>query len=176
MDMLGKCDPEEAEVVGVFDGDASRVPDEISHLFLVEPTGKIEVSEKYDRLIFEHATLNPAPRVAWKPLYRVGAYTVTYTDGECVEIPVNYAGGVTYWNGYYANPMPQQYYRHQGYTATWYADPVYEDRTAEGEPILLLGQVWDNPNPEKEIADISYTPADGDYAILVSAGVLGIKK
>ena len=176
MDMLGKCDPEEAEVVGVFDGDASRVPDELGFLYLVEPTGDIEVGGRYDRLIFEHTTLNPAPRVAWKALYRVGAYTVTYADGEKVEIPVEYAGGVTYWNNYYANPMPQQYYRHQGYTATWYADPVYEDRTAEGEPILLLGQVWDNPHPEKDISAISYTPDKEDYAILVSAGVLGIKK
>ncbi len=176
LDMLGKQDIEDAEVVGVFNGDGTRVPEEISHLYLTEPAGKIEVGDRYDRLVFEHTTLNPAPRVVWKPLYRVGSYWVTYEDGARVEIPVDYAGGILYWKTMYAAPMKQMYYRHQGYVGTWYADPVYEDRTTAGEPILLLGQVWDNPYPEKIITDISYTAADGDYAVLLSAGVLGIKK
>ena len=176
LDMLGRSDIEDAEVVGLFNGDTSRVPEEISHLYLSEPVGKIEVDECYDRLVFEHATLNPAPRIAWKPLYKVGSYTVEYADGTTVDVPVEYAGGVMYWKTAYATPMKQQYYRHQGYVGTWYSDPVYEDRTTSGEPILLLGQPWDNPNPEKVIKAISYTPAEGDYAILISAGVLGIKK
>ena len=72
-------------------------------------------------------------------------------------------------------PMPYNYYRHQGYVGTYFADPTYEYRTAEGEPILLLGQVWDNPNPEKVIDSISYKAKDGEYAVLLSAGVLGVK-
>ncbi len=176
LDMLGKYDLENAEVVGVFEGDTSRVPDEISHLYLSEPVGRMEVGKCFDRLVFEHTTLNAAPRIAWKPLYRVGSYTVTYEDESSVEVPVEYAGGVMYWKTMYATPMKQQYYRHQGYVGTWYADPIFEDRTSSGEPILLLGQVWDNPYPEKTIKEISYAPSEGDYAILVSAGVLGIKK
>ncbi len=175
-DLLACEDLESAEVVGVFDGDATRVPEEISHLYLAEPVGVMEVGECFDRLVFEHTTLNPAPRVAWKPLYRVGSYTVSYADGTSESIPVNYAGGVMYWKTAFAAPMKQQYYRHQGYVGTWYADPIFEDRTAAGEPILLLGQVWDNPHPEKVIAEISYTPAEGDYAVLLSAGVLGFRK
>ena len=61
------------------------------------------------------------------------------------------------------------------FRGTYFADPTYEYRTPEGEPILLLGQVWDNPKPEKVIASISYTPVKGDYAVLLSAGVLGVK-
>lgn len=175
-DMLVKCDIENAEVVGVFDGDCDRVPEELSHLYLTAPTGKLEVGERYDRLVFEHTTVNSAPRIAWKPLYRVGGYTVTYEDGTSEVIPVEYAGGIMHWKTMYATPMPQMYYRHQGYVGTWYADPVFEDRTTAGEPILLLGQVWDNPHPEKVIASISYTAEDGDYAVLLSAGVLGFKK
>lgn len=176
LDMLEKHDIESAEVVGVFNGDTSRIPDEISHLYLTEPVGVMKVGECFDRLVFEHTTLNPAPRIAWKSLYRVGTYTVRYEDGATVEVPVDYAGGILYWKTTYGTPMKQQYYRHLGYVGTWYADPIYEDRTTAGEPILLLGQVWDNPHPEKTIAEISYTAADGDYAVLLSAGVLGIKK
>ena len=39
----------------------------------------------------------------------------------------------------------------------------------------MLGQVWDNPRPDVEIASISYTADKKDYAVLLSAGVLGVK-
>jgi hypothetical protein len=70
--------------------------------------------------------------------------------------------------------MPDNYYRHQGYVGTWFADPTYEYRTAEGKPVLLLGQVWDNPHPEKTISHITYTPDSKDFAVLLSGGVLGV--
>ncbi len=174
-DLYLATDLEEADVVGMFPGDSTRVPEELSYLYVTEPTAKIEVGAKYDRLIFEHATLNPMPRVAWKPLATVGCYSVTYEDGERIDIPVRYAGDILVWNSHYGAPMCQPYYRHQGYMGTWLADPTYEYRTAEGEPILFLGQVWDNPRPEKTIADISYTRDKDDYAGLISAGVLGIR-
>jgi len=158
-----------------FPGESARVPHELSHLGLVEPTGKIKLGKKYDRLVFEHATLNSAPRICWKDLVPVGKYTVTYSDGEKIDVPVNYAGGILQANSSFGLPMPQQYYRHQGYIGTWYADPTYEYRTAEGEPILLLGQIWDNPHPEKKITYITYTPDEKDYAILLSGGVLGVR-
>ena len=174
-DLYLAADPEEAELVGLFPGDESRIPEEISYLRLTEPTGELTVGARYDRLIFEHATLHPAPRIAWKPLCTVGRYTVTYEDGESVDIPVKYAGGILCWRSLYGAPMEQKYYRHQGYVGTWLADPTYEARTAEGEPILLLGQPWDNPRPEKLIAHVTYTAEDGDYAALISSGVLGVK-
>lgn len=158
-----------------FPGDDTRVPEELSHLGLAEPKGKIKAGKRYDRLIFSHATLNPAPRICWQELVPVGKYTVTYKDGEAVDIPVNYAGGVLHVHSGFGLPMPQHYYRHQGYVGTWFADPTYEHRTAEGEPVLLLGQVWDNPRPEKKIAYITYTPDENDCAVLVSGGVMGIK-
>lgn len=164
-----------AVCVGYFPGSTGRVPDAIKALSLSEPEGYLSVDGKYDRLVFKHTTLNSAPRIAWKPLYKVGFYTVTYEDGERVDIPVEYAGGIMNWNTLYAKPMPQQYYRHQGYLGTWFSDPVYEGHTAEGEPILLLGQVWDNPHPEKKISKINYTATEGDFTVLLSAGILGIK-
>ena len=164
-----------ADLVGTFPGDDTRVPEELLHLGLCEPLGEMKVGAKYDRLIFEHTTLNPAPRICWQDLVPVGKYTVTYKDGEKVDIPVRYAGGILYHSSHFGMPLPEQYYRHQGYVGTWYADPTYEYRTVEGNPILLLGQVWDNPHPDKKIASITYTPDKNDYAVLVSGGVLGVK-
>ena len=169
-----KTDTDKAELVGNFKGKTDTVPEEIRYLELCEPAGEMKVNKKYERLIFEHATLNPAPRICWQPLVPVGKYTVTYCDGERVDIPVEYAGGVLYYSTYFGAPMPQQYYRHQGYVGTWFADPTYEGYTSEGKPVLLLGQVWDNPRPDVKIASISYTPDKNDTAVLLSAGVIGI--
>ena len=174
-DLYLATDMENADIIGTFKGDSTRVPEELSYLGLTEPKEKMEVGASYDRLIFEHTTLNPAPRICWQELVQVGRYTVVYEDGEKVDIPIDYAGGVLYHSSNFGQPLPQQYYRHQGYIGTWYADPTYEYRTAEGNPILLLGQVWDNPRPDKKIAEISYTQSENDTAILLSAGVLGMK-
>lgn len=170
------ADGEDArELIGTFPGTDERVPEELAYLGLCEPRGEMKVGAKLDRLIFEHATLNPSPRICWQNLTAVGAYTVTYEDGESESVPVLSSGGILYVNSSYGMPIPHNYYRHQGYVGTWFADPTYEYRTPEGEPILLLGQVWDNPHPDKTIASISYESVKGDYAVLLSAGVSGIK-
>ena len=163
------------ELVGTFPGTDERVPEELLYLGLVEPKDVMKVGERYDRLIFEHATLNPAPRICWQNLTPVGAYTVNYEDGESVSVPVVSAGGILYIKSNYGLPIPPNYYRHQGYVGTWFADPTYEYRTPEGEPVLLLGQVWDNPHPEKVIESVGYLAENGEYAVLLSAGVLGIR-
>jgi hypothetical protein len=174
-DLYLRSDEDSLEVVGTFTGSSVRVPDELSYLGLTEPKEAIKIGEKFDRLIFEHATLNPAPRICWQNLIPVGEYTVSYEDGEFVSVPVLYAAGILHINKEYGLPMPSNYYRHQGYVGTYFADPTYEYRTAEGKPILLLGQVWDNPNPDKVINSVSYTAAENEYAVLLSAGVLGIR-
>ena len=105
----------------------------------------------------------------------MGSYTVHYEDNKSVSIPVTSHAGILYVGSNYGLPMPNNYYRHQGYVGTYFADPTYEHRTAEGAPILLLGQAWDNPHPDKTIRSISYAAHEKDYAVLLSAGVLGIK-
>ena len=162
--------------IDTFPGDASRIPTEIQALGLVEPTGALKLGRAYDRLTFAHTTLHRMPRICWQPLGEVGHYTVRYTDGTKVSIPVRYAGEILSWDNRHGSPMPQHTYRHQGYVGTWYSDAVYEGYTDGGTPVLILGQVWDNPNPEKTIDTVTYTPARDEYAILVSAGVIGLKK
>lgn len=174
-DLYLETDIDEADYIGGFDGSFQRIPEELGYLELTEPTEKLKVGKRYDRLIFNHATLNRAPRICWRELIPVGKYTVVYKDGQKVDVPVEYAAGIMQINESFGLPKPQIYYRHQGYVGTWFADPTYEYRTPEGRPILLLGQIWDNPHPEKKIAYITYTPDEEDTAILLSAGVLGVK-
>lgn len=180
--MRGKFDLYSAEnaqdtmTIDTFPGEVEQIPAQIKGLGLVVPSGDLMLGKKYDRLTFAHATLNRMPRIVWQPLQRVGSYRVSYSDGTFEDIPVNYAGGILAWNSRHGEPMPQHYYRHQGYVGTWYADAVYESFTDGGEPILILGQIWDNPYPNKVIEKISYTPEKDEYAVLVSAGVIGLKK
>ncbi len=137
---------------------------------------KIFVGACYDRLVIEHATLNSAPRIVWKPIEKIGDYTVTYKDGTRVEIPVRYAENIMVYNSAYGEPMPQEYYRHNGYVGTWFCDPVYQGKGANGEDITVGGFVWENPNPEKEIDFIEYTPAENDFCGLILAGVKGLMR
>jgi hypothetical protein len=74
----------------------------------------------------------------------------------------------------YAIPKHQEYYRHFGYLGTWLVDPAIQAKNERGEDLLILGFVWENPHPEKRITNISYQSLDGDYAILVTAGVKGV--
>ncbi len=119
-----------------------------------------ELSGRCERLLIEGATLFSAPRLAWKPLTRLGEYTVVYTDGTEEKIAVNYAGNILRYDTHYAEPMPQMYYRHQGYVGTWYSDPTFESRTAEGEPVTFTSYTWYNPHPDRELSRIYYE-ADG---------------
>ena len=133
------------------------------------------VNECFARLYIEHTTLFPAPRIPWKPLYLSGTYTVKYTDGRTVEIPVEYAGGVQHYKRKYAAPYLEEYYRHNGYVGTWFSDPTLEEHYA-GEDILLTSLVFDNPHPELTIESISYRSSEGDYTRVVITEIFGVKE
>ena len=128
-----------------------------------------------DRLAIEHATLNPAPRIPWQELYLCGEYTVHYEDGEKAIIRAEYMGGVQYIGGKYGAPKPQDYYRHTGYVGTWFSDPTLEEKSNGGD-LLLTSYVWENPNPKKKIAKITYKSAKGDFSELVLTGISALTK
>ncbi len=133
--------------------------------------GVIAENLKADAVVFEHAALHGAPRIPWNPLYRLGEYVIEYSDGERLSVPVTYAGNIVVWNRRFADPLPQQYYRHQGYIGTWYSDPTLETKTACGGDVLLMSLTWENPSPEKNIASISYKSEKDDYCGLILASV-----
>ena len=138
--------------------------------------GTIAVNACFDRLIFEHATERSAPIDAWAPSQKIGAYTVTYENGEQTEVDVLYGFNILQYNKPYAQPMPYKYYRHTGYAGTWFADPVYQGHTANGSALTVLGYVWQNPNPNQKILSISYQPVENDICGLILCGIVGENK
>lgn len=107
-------------------------------------------------LHFGQYTEASRPYICWKPLKKIGEYTVYYEDGMKETIPVEYAGNILGINCRYAKPLPAQYYRHNGYIGTWLADIGYEGKTMDGEDLLILDHTWKNPWPEKKITAIEY--------------------
>ncbi|MDW7655833.1 MAG: family 20 glycosylhydrolase [Bacillota bacterium] len=134
----------------------------------------VSVHEHFDRLVFLHATADNAVRIAWEPLTEVGVYTVKYSDGTAIEIPVEYAGNIWHWSKRYATPMLHPYYRHQGYQATYMADPVIQAKTENGSDLLMLGYEWINPHPERELATISCRSYDSVGADILLLGISGL--
>jgi hexosaminidase len=137
---------------------------------------KIEVGAKFERLVFEHATVSSAPRIVWVPIEKIGDYVITYADGEELCVPVKYAENVMAYKTAYSEPMPQGFYRHNGYVGTWFADPVYQGKNEHGEDLTVTGFIYENPNPKKEIKSIEYRPTEGDYCGLILAGIKGLNK
>ena len=160
------------------DADRSALPDALLSLApgaIPADGAEIPVNAVCRRLVFEHATLWNLPRIAWQPLPAIGAYTIRYADGGSVTIPVEYNGNVLCWNRRYADPLPQQYYRHQGYVGTWFIDPSREGKDGAGRDTLVCALTWDNPDPAREIASVRYDAAQTDAAVLVLAGVSAVR-
>jgi len=132
---------------------------------------EIKINTKCDRLVFEHATVYNAHRKPWYAFLPVGSYTIHYNDGTAETQAVRYAAEVLKWNTHYGQIMPHQMYRHHGYVGTWYADPVLEGKIYDGGDMLVMGCVWDNPHPDKEVVSVSYKRDDNDYCRLIFKGL-----
>ena len=131
----------------------------------------INVGENAAGLRFTHTTLNREKRIAWAALAQIGSYTVHYEDGTEVTIPIEYDGNIRCYRYRFAEPLPEPYYRHEGYVCAWYADPVTVGRTADGKPITLYTLDWRNPHPEKKIASITCSESADSAAGIVLFGV-----
>lgn len=133
----------------------------------------IPVNASFARLVFEHTTLRPAPRIAWGEFIPVGTYTVTFEDGTAERVEIAYGRNVLRYDRAYAKPMPHKFYRHQALVGTWHADPAYVGKDARGGDLCVCGAVWENPHPEKKISHVSYTRDAKDTARLLLAGIKG---
>ncbi|NLA83561.1 MAG: family 20 glycosylhydrolase [Clostridiales bacterium] len=134
-----------------------------------------EVQSKYKKIIFLHTTTNNAPRFAWEPLIKIGEYIITYTDNTEVIIPIEYAGNICVWTRRYAQPLLHQYYRHQGYIATYLSDPLIQTKTEDGRDITVLGYEWVNPYPELEIKSITCRSNGDTDADIILFGISGVR-
>lgn len=124
--------------------------------------GSVRISESVEipvnrcatALRFTNTTVWEGVRIAWEPLVDIGAYTVIYEDGTEVRIPLLYDGNIRRYTHRFAEPKGEQYYRHEGYVATWMADPAVQTWDENGDPVTILSFTWENPHPEKKIARI----------------------
>lgn len=167
-----------AKAIALPEGDKRTIPAAILGFrpeAILANGAQISVGVTCDRLAIEHTTLNPAPRIPWEELYLCGQYTVRYEDGEEQIIRAEYMGNVQHYDAIYGDPKRGDFYRHTGYVGTWFSDPTLEERT-ESERVLLTSYVWENPNPKKKIASISYKSEQGDYTTLVLTGVKALTK
>ena len=130
---------------------------------------RIPVGRALKSLRFCHTALFRLPCRNFEALERTGEYVVRYADGAEETVPVKYNGNIICLNTAYAEPLPQQFYRHRGYVGTWQADPVFEGKDGDGRDLLVLGLDWENPRPEAVIADISFRAARPDLSVTVLA-------
>jgi hypothetical protein len=136
---------------------------------------EVEVADTFEKLVFLHATTANTHRVAWTKLVEVGRYIVRYADGSQVEIPVEYAGNIMVYTRRYGEPLAHQYYRHQGYIATYMGDPLLQAKTEDGRDVTALGFEWVNPHPEREIAYILCSGNDKTDADILLLGISGLR-
>ncbi len=125
------------------------------------------VNESVRSIIFEHATTNYLRRMPWVDFDVIGHYEVIYSDGDTVTIPLTYGGNVSHYDRRHNEPFVPNFYRHNGYSATWSTDGK-EILTKEGKRATLYLLEWINPHEDKKIEKIVYHSAeDVDTALII---------
>ena len=118
----------------------------------------------YRSLIFRHSALRKITRQPWLELDVVANYIITYADGEKESVPVTYGGNVGFVGRKQNAPIPHSFYRHTGYTATYFSDSetrygkngeidttyIYEYLPKQNKPIATI-HVEQNPAFEAKV-------------------------
>lgn len=135
----------------------------------------IPVNNKFDSLVFLQAAAENAERIAWSKLVEIGEYVVSYGDGTSCGVAITYGGNIRAWYQRFGDPLPQQYYRHEGYICTYYADPLIETKSSDGRDVTVYGYEWINPFKDKEIVSIKCSATYESDAGIILFGITGIK-
>ena len=122
-----------------------------------------------DALIFTHTASRKCTRIPWIALTVIANYEITYEDGSTVLLPVSYGGNISHWARRQNQPFPDRYYRHNGYSGTYFTDGI-ESKTADGTPVALYRWEWRNPTPEKAIRRVRLIPEkDANTEVVLTA-------
>lgn len=132
----------------------------------------VAVNASFDSIVFSHTVPKELTRIPWIALETLGAYKVTFADGSVETVPVSYAGNIGVWNRRQAQPLPQPYYRHNGYIGTYFADTT-EGRLADGQIVSIYHYEWLVPKTTP-IATIEYCPAADAKTDIVVYKVTGV--
>ena len=156
-------------------GENHNVPTEIKNYLpdTVIADGRIATpNEKYTRILFEHATVNAAPKIPLKKHHAIGEYVITFDDGSEQRESVKYGSHAMRYDIPYAEPKPHPFYRHSGYVGTWFSDPATHIKVG-GRDILFLTTPIDVIYPNKKIVKIEFVKDKGDYTTLMLASLKG---
>ncbi len=165
----------------VFEKKAEHVPYELVDLYAGaaaadnECNVTVNVEKKADRLCFLHATDIAEKRVYFKGMESMGSYRVTYDDGTESVIDISYGANICEYNRKYALPLESELFRHEGYIATYLAEP-YCHKGRDGVDCTLYEYTWKNPYPEKKVDKIELTVTSGRGAKVLLFDVYSCNK
>jgi len=114
----------------------------------------VDVGRECNALVFRHVATKKLTRIPWGPLDEIGHYKITYSDGDVEIIPLEYGGNISHYARRQNEPFKGEYYRHNGYSATYFVDGL-EGKTDNGEPVTVYRYEWRNPSPEKTIESVT---------------------
>ncbi|MBR4864935.1 MAG: family 20 glycosylhydrolase [Oscillospiraceae bacterium] len=135
-------------------------------------TPEFTVGGSYSSLIFRHCALRKITRQPWLELDVVANYIITYTDGEKETVPVTYGGNVGFVGRKQNAPIPHSFYRHTGYTATYFSDS--ETRYGKNGEIETT-YIYEYLPKAKPIASICVEQNPAFEAKVLLKSVLGVK-
>ncbi len=121
--------------------------------------GSFAFGDVANSLVFEHTATKKIMRYPWVPCDVLGYYEVAYADGVVEKIPVEYAKTISHYDRRHNEPFAHKYYRHNGYTATYFIDGI-ERPDAQGNPNTTYRYEWINPRPDVKIEKVSYVSTD----------------
>lgn len=135
----------------------------------------IPVNGYFDSFVFLHTAGKNVEILSFKPLKKIGGYTITFEDGTKEYIPIEYGGNILVWSKRHATPMGQQYYRHEGYKTTYLVDPYIQTKTVSGSDVTVYGYEWINPRKDTAISSITLSAEGNADAPVILLAVTGIK-
>ena len=104
----------------------------------VAPSQETEfaVNVPCDSLVLYHTCLRKLTRYPWTKNQVLGQYILTYTDGSQELVDITSGGNIGWWGRRQNGILKHQTYRHNGYTAGYYADSV-ASKTADGSDVAV---------------------------------------
>ena len=102
------------------------------------PSQKTEfsVNAPCDSLVLYHTCLRKLTRYPWTKNQVLGQYILTYADGSQDRVDITSGGNIGWWGRRQNGILKHQTYRHNGYTAGYYADGV-ASKTADGGDVTV---------------------------------------
>lgn len=134
---------------------------------------RIPVAADVRSLLFGLSALCPLRKEAWEEAPELAVLTITFADGSTESRTLRYAQEIGLVSRRYGAPMPHPYYRHTGYQATYFSDPILEGKTITGDDLTIYGWEWINESGKPvDSVTIQAAPRNGGEMLLACAAAI----